>query len=318
MALKVAIQMDPLENSKPLNLASFWISLEAQRRGHALYHYLPRDLSLNGKTVTARARPLKLSRETPPHYEFGDWETIDLGGFDIVLMRQDPPFDMTYLTATYILEHIMDRVLVTNNPTEVRNAPEKLFVTNFPDLAPPTLISANRDDIHAFKKEWGEIIIKPLYRHGGAGIFYIDKAGTNMNAILEMFFERSTEPLVIQKFLPEIKDGDKRIILFDGEFAGGFIRFSVQGEIRSNVGFGGKYEKITMTKRDHEICERLSTELTKRGLIFTSIDVIGEFLTEINVTSPGGFYYINKLYGLTIERDLWDIYEDKLQKLRQK
>ncbi len=312
MALRVAIQMDPIETIDIEGDSTFVLALEARRRGHALHHYLPQDLSFAGGKVLARARGLDVRRQAGDHYTLGDAETIDLADMDVVLMRQDPPFDMSYITATHILEHVHPGTLVVNDPAEVRNAPEKLFVMRFPDLMPPTLITADRARIAEFRARHKDIIVKPLYGNGGAGVFHIDPDDDNLNALLEMFAELSREPLMVQAYLPAVRDGDKRIILIDGEVAGAVNRIPPEGDVRSNMHIGGKPVKATLSARDEEICRTIGPSLRERGLIFAGIDVIGDYLTEINVTSPTGLQEINRFDGVTLEKDLWDAIEARL------
>ena len=310
--LAVAIQMDPIETIDIDADSTFVLGLEAQARGHTIWHYLPRHLSLSAGRVVARARPLTLRRERGNHYTFGPSTELDLASMDVVLMRQDPPFDMAYITATHILEYIHPKTLVVNDPVSVRNAPEKLFVTRFLDLMPPTLISADRDQIQAFRREHGDVILKPLYGNGGAGVFLVRADDMNFNALFELFTERSREPLVIQRYVPEVREGDKRIILVDGEPMGAINRVPPEGEARSNLHVGGRAEKTTLTDREREICARLGPVLRDRGLIFVGIDVIGGYLTEINVTSPTGLQEVSRFDGVHLESAIWDAIEARL------
>ncbi len=311
MSLTVAIQMDPIESINIDTDSTFVLALEAQRRGHRLYHYLPQDLSFAAGKVVALIRPLEVRRERGAHYTLGSAEMADLAGFDMVLMRQDPPFDMAYITATHLLEHIHPKTYVVNDPVSVRNAPEKLFVANFPELMPPTLISSDRAQIKSFRAEHKDIIIKPLFGSGGAGVFHVGPEDDNLNALLEIFTQLYREPVVVQRYLPEIRQGDKRIILVDGKAAGGVTRVPQAGEARANLHAGARGEKTTLTRRDREICEAIGPELRARGLIFTGIDVIGDYLTEINVTSPTGVQEINAFDATVIEADLWDAFESR-------
>jgi glutathione synthase len=308
-SLAVAIQMDPIESINIDADSTFVLGLEAQSRGHRLWHYLPRHLALSAGRVLARARALTLRREHGNHFTFGPWEEIDVGTMDVVLMRQDPPFDMAYITATHILEHIHPKTLVVNDPAAVRNAPEKLFVTHFPELMPPTLITADPAQIAAFRREHGDIILKPLFGNGGAGVFHVKPDDTNLNALLELFTERSREPLVIQRYVPEVRQGDKRIILVDGEALGALNRVPAEGESRSNMHVGGRPEPTTLTDREREICRTIGPALKERGMIFVGIDVIGDYLTEINVTSPTGLQEIARFDGVNLEADIWDAIE---------
>jgi len=312
MGLAVAIQMDPIETINIDADSTFALALEAQRRGHGLYHYLPRQLSLKDGRLTARARRLELRREHGRHFTLAAQETLELAAMDVILMRQDPPFDMAYITATHLLDHVRDQVLVVNDPVSVRNAPEKLFATHFPGLMPPTLITSDRDEIVAFRREHGEIILKPLFGNGGAGVFRLSPADENLNALLELFTQLYREPIMVQRYLPEIRQGDKRIILVDGEPVGGVLRVPPPGEARANLHVGGKAMKTTLTARERDICAAIGPTLKEQGLIFVGIDVIGDFLTEINVTSPTGIQEINRLDGAALERQVWDAIEDRL------
>jgi glutathione synthase len=313
-SLRVAVQMDPIESINIDGDSSFALMLEAQARGHALWHYHVRDLALRGGRVTAWARPVQVRREQGNHFTLGAEEELDLGtGADVVLMRQDPPFDMGYITATHILEHIHPRTLVVNDPASVRNAPEKLFVTHFPDLMPITMVTADRRRIADFRREHGDIIIKPLFGNGGAGVFHLRPEDPNMNALVEMFTERSREPLMIQKYVPAVREGDKRIILVDGVAMGAINRVPAAGEARSNMHVGGRPEPTTLTDREKEICAAIGPELKKRGMIFVGIDVIGGLLTEINVTSPTGLQEIARFDGVHLEKAIWDAIEQKVR-----
>ena len=316
MGLRVAIQMDPIESIDIDADSTFVLALEAQRRGHALVHYLPRDLAFAGGRLTARARTLEVRRRKGDHYDLGTEQTVDLADMDIVLMRQDPPFDMAYIAATHLLEHIHPATLVVNDPAQVRNAPEKLLVTHFPDLMPPTLITADGERIAAFRAEHGDIIIKPLFGNGGAGVFHVDREDDNLNALLEMFGERSREPVIAQAYVPQVREGDKRIILIDGAAAGAVNRVPAEGEARANFHVGGKAAKATLTAREKEICAAIGPALKERGLIFAGIDVIGGYLTEINVTSPTGLQEINRFDGVSLEADLWDAMEARFEETR--
>jgi glutathione synthase len=313
MGLAVAIQMDPIETINIDADSTFVLALEAQRRGHRLYHYLPRQMSLKDGRLTARARRLELRREHGRHFTLGAPETLDLAAMAVILMRQDPPFDMAYITATHLLEHVRHQVLVVNDPVSVRNAPEKLFATHFPGLMPPTLITSDRDEVVAFRREHGEIILKPLFGNGGAGVFRLSPADENLNALLELFTQLYREPIIVQRYLPEIRQGDKRIILVDGEPMGGVLRVPPPGEARANLHVGGKAMKTTLTARERDICAAIGPTLKEQGLIFVGIDVIGDYLTEINVTSPTGIQEINRLDGATLERPVWDAIEDRLR-----
>jgi glutathione synthase len=316
MSLAVAIQMDPIDDINIDADSTFVLALEAQKRGHALFHYLPQDLVFRNHRLYARTRPLEVRREHGNHFTLGKDQMLDLATADIVLMRQDPPFDMAYITATHLLEHIHPQTLVVNDPIHVRNAPEKLFVTHFEGVMPPTLITTNRDEILDFRKEYEDIIVKPLFGNGGAGVFHVKPDDENLSSLLEMFTQMYREPIIIQKYLPEIRQGDKRIILVDGVPAGGVNRIPSQGEARANFHAGGAAGKTDLTKREREICEAIGPALSERGLIFVGIDVIGDYLTEINVTSPTGIQEINRLDGIQIEAMIWDAIERRFEATR--
>jgi glutathione synthase len=311
-SLKVAIQMDPIEHINIDADSTFALGLEAAARGHVLWHYHPRALALEGHTLLARANPLELRREKGNHFTLGPTEMLDVGTMDVVLMRQDPPFDMAYITATHLLEHIHPRTLVVNDPAEVRNAPEKLFVTKFPELMPPTVITADAGAMRAFREQHGDIIVKPLFGNGGAGVFRIKPDDENFNALLETFSQLYREPLVVQKYVPAVRRGDKRIVLVDGVAMGAINRVPAAGEARSNMHVGGRPEKTTLTDREREICAAIGPELARRGMIFVGIDVIGDYLTEINVTSPTGLQEITRFDGTRLETSIWDAIEARL------
>ncbi len=307
--LTVAIQMDPIEKIDIGGDSTFAMALEAQTRGHSLVYYGPRDLTFREGKVTARVRPLSVRAVKGDHFTLGEARVYDLSQADVVLMRQDPPFDMAYITATHVLEHIHPRTLVVNDPGQVRNAPEKIFVTQFRDLMPPTLITSDRLEINEFRSEHKDIILKPLYGNGGAGVFRVKPDDENLGALLEMFTQFYREPVIVQRYLPEVRQGDKRIILVDGEYAGAINRVPAAGEARSNMHVGGRPEATTLTRREQEICAALGPELKKRGLIFTGIDVIGDYLTEINVTSPTGIHEVRRFGGPDIAKLIWDAIE---------
>ncbi len=313
MGLKVAIQMDPIGSIDIDADSTFVIALEAQSRGHRLWHYGPRNLAFSEGRVTARAQPLTVRREAGNHHTLGAEETIDLADMDVVQMRQDPPFDMGYITATHLLEHIHPGTLVVNDPVQVRNAPEKLFVTHFPDLMPPTIITSERDRIVAFREEHKDIIVKPLFGNGGAGVFHIGPEDENLSALLELFTDLYREPIITQAYLPEVRQGDKRIILIDGEPAGAILRVPPPGEARANMHVGARPEKADLTDRDREICAAIGPALRELGLIFVGIDVIGRYLTEINVTSPTGLQEINRFDGVNLEGRIWDAIERRIE-----
>jgi glutathione synthase len=313
MALKVAIQMDPIDKIDINGDSTFALALEAQARGHELLYYGPRDLTFRDGVVVARARPLAVRAVKGDHFTLGESSVTDLSAADVVLMRQDPPFDMAYITATHILERLQPKTLVVNDPFHVRNAPEKLFVTLFKDLMPPTLITTDREEIKAFRAAHGDIIVKPLYGNGGAGVFRIKPDDENLGALLEMFTQFYREPIIVQRYVPEVRKGDKRIILVDGEFAGAINRVPAAGEARSNMHVGGRPEATTLTPREKAICEALAPELKARGLLFTGIDVIGDYLTEINVTSPTGIHEVRRFGGADIAKLLWDAIEKRVK-----
>jgi glutathione synthase len=309
VTLSVAIQMDPIQSIDIDGDSTFALALEAQARGHSLFYYLPKNLSLNEGVVVARGQDLTVRREQGNFATLGEERQIDLSTMDVVLLRQDPPFDMGYITTTHLLERIHPKTLVVNDPGHVRNAPEKILVTEFPDLMPETLITANMDDIAAFRTEYKDIILKPLYGNGGAGVFRVREGDENLNALFEMFEQFYREPIIVQRYLPEVRQGDKRIILVDGKAAGVINRVPAEGETRSNMHVGGKAIKSDMTRRDHEICEAIGPMLSERGLIFVGIDVIGDYLTEINVTSPTGIQEIDGYDGINLSSLVWDAIE---------
>ena len=316
MNLKVAIQMDPIGAIDIDADSTFVIALEAQNRGHALFHYQPDHLAFENGRVWARARALTVRREKGDHFTLGSPERIDLGEVDVVHMRQDPPFDMGYITATHLLEHIHPGTLVVNDPAEVRNAPEKLFMIRFPELLPPTVITRDTERLAAFRAEHGDIIVKPLFGNGGAGVFHVTPEDENFNALLEMFAGLNREPVMAQAYLPQVREGDKRIILIDGEAAGAINRVPAAGEARANMHVGATPLKTTLSAREREICETIGPELRDRGLIFVGIDVIGGYLTEINVTSPTGLQEINRFDGTCLEADIWDAVERRFAATR--
>ncbi|HET7716396.1 MAG TPA: glutathione synthase [Bauldia sp.] len=312
MPLRVAVQMDHISRLNIRGDSTFALMLEAERRGHALFHYTPDRLSLRDGRVEARVEPVKVRDEEGSHYSLDKAEPADLSSFDVVLLRQDPPFDMGYITTTHILERIHPETLVVNDPAHVRNAPEKLFVTEFTGLTPPTLITRDRKEIVAFRETHGDIIVKPLYGNGGAGVFRIAGGDENLAALLEIFEDVYREPFVIQRYLPEVRRGDKRIILVEGEPVGIINRVPAAGEARSNMHVGGRPEPAEMTARDREICAAIGPTLRERGLIFVGIDVIGDYLTEINVTSPTGIREVKRFGGADIAALVWDAIEKRL------
>jgi glutathione synthase len=313
MALTVAIQMDPIDKIDIAGDSTFALALEAQARGHSLLYYGPRDLTFRDGLVSARACPLSVRNVKGDHFTLGETAIVDLASLDVVLMRQDPPFDMAYITATHILERLGPKTLVVNDPFHVRNAPEKLFVTQFKDFMPPTLITSDRAEIARFRDDHKDIILKPLYGNGGAGVFRVRPGDENINALLEMFTLLYREPVIVQRYVPEVRQGDKRIILVDGAFAGALNRVPAPGEARSNMHVGGKAEAATLSPREKAICDALGPELKARGLVFTGIDVIGPYLTEINVTSPTGIQEIKRFGGPDGSALIWDAIEKRLK-----
>jgi glutathione synthase len=310
MGLAVAIQMDPIDTINIDADSTFALALEAQRRGHALYHYLPRALTLRDGRLHASGRPLEVFRRQGNHHRFGEFEELDLAGFDIVLMRQDPPFDMAYITATHLLELLPDDgPLVVNDPASVRNAPEKLFVLRFRELMPPTLLTLDRKEIDAFREEHGEIVLKPLFGNGGAGVFHLRPGDDNLGSLLEMYASIYREPVMVQRYLPEVRKGDKRIILVEGEPVGAVNRVPPEGEARANLHVGGRAQKTELTPREREICASIGPSLRQQGLVFVGIDVIGDYMTEINVTSPTGIQEIARLDGVDLAINIWEAIE---------
>jgi glutathione synthase len=312
MPLTVAIQMDPIERIDIAGDSTFALALEAQARSHVLLYYGPRDLTLRDGLVTARCRALTVRNQKGDHFTVGESLVQDLSETDVVLMRQDPPFDMAYITATHLLERIHPATLVVNDPFHVRNAPEKLFVTLFRDLMPPTLITSDREEIRAFRAEHNDIILKPLYGNGGAGVFRVKPEDENFGTMLEMFTAFYREPIIVQRYVPEVRKGDKRILLVDGEFAGAINRVPANGEARANMHVGGKPEHTMLTAREEFICKSIGPELKARGLIFAGIDVIGDHLTEINVTSPTGIWEVKRFGGPDAAVLVWDAVERRL------
>lgn len=311
-SLKVAIQMDPMSTVNIDGDSTFALALEAQSRGHQLYHYLYSDLAYLDGEVTARMRPIEFKRVPGDFYAMGHERVVPLKDVDVVLMRQDPPFDMAYITATHLLEKVHPDTLVVNHPGEVRNAPEKLFVTEFQDLMPPTLICHRIEDIVAFRDRYKDIIVKPLYGNGGAGVFRLREDDQNLNSLLEMFTAQSREPVMVQQYLPAVRKGDKRVILVDGKPVGAINRVPAEGEARSNMHVGGRAEASELTEREKEICDRIGPVLKEKGLIFVGIDVIGDYMTEINVTSPTGIQEIDRFNGTNLSGLIWDAIESKL------
>lgn len=311
MALKVALQMDPIGSVNINGDSTFRIALEAQARGHHLFFYTPDKLAFVEGRVVARGFPIELRREVGNHVSFGAEVEVDLADYDVVWLRQDPPFDMGYVTTTHLLDLIHPRTLVVNDPFWVRNCPEKLLVLQFPDLTPPTAVARDLDTIRAFKARHGDIILKPLYGNGGAGVFRLDPSDRNLSSLFELFTSMSREPLIVQKFLPAVAKGDKRIILVDGEPVGAINRVPQPGETRSNMHVGGRPEKIGLTARDLEICAAIGPTLRDKGQVFVGIDVIGDYLTEINVTSPTGLQELERFDGTNASTRIWEVIEAK-------
>ena len=308
---KVSIQMDPIELIDIKADTTFALALEAYKRGHELFYFNPKNLTFNNGIVTARGKNiLKIQNKINEHVVLSEEETRDLSSEDIILLRQDPPFDMTYITNTHILETLHPETFVVNNPFEVRNAPEKLFVNKFKEFIPETLITRDIIEINKFKKEFKEIIVKPLYGNGGKQVFHIRQDDPNFTSLLEMFFEHSNEPIIIQRYLPQVRNGDCRVIMINGEIAGAVNRVPPKGEARSNLHVGGRAEKKILNKKEIEICEALSEELKKKELILVGLDIIGNYLTEINVTSPTGVQEISKFNNFNISSKFWDSVEN--------
>ncbi len=313
MSLRVAVQMDPLESIGIAGDSTFALMLKAQDRGHRLFHYLAEDLGYEDRRVRALARPVTVQRVAGAHYTVGDPVTLDLAAdVDVVLMRQDPPFDIGYITATYLLERIMGETLVVNDPRSVRDAPEKLFVLDFAQFMPPTIITRSLDELKRFHSDHGEIVLKPLHGNAGAAVFRIGRDGQNLRPLAELFLETWREPFIAQAFVAEVSEGDKRIILVDGEVAGAINRVPAAGDIRSNLAVGGRAEAAELSERDLEICAAMGPELERRGLIFVGIDVIAGRLTEINVTSPTGIVALDAFNGSDTPALIWDAIERRL------
>ncbi|MCI2394271.1 glutathione synthase [Aliiroseovarius sediminis] len=309
MSLKVAIQMDPIDRIDIDADSSFRIAEEAQARGHSLFYYTPDHLSFREGHVFARGWPLTVRREKGNHYTLGERTDVELSDFDVVWLRQDPPFDMAYITTTHILEMIHPATLVVNDPFWVRNHPEKLLVLQFPDLTPPTMIARDFETLKSFKAKHGDIILKPLYGNGGAGVFRLDANDRNLASLHELFAGINREPLIAQKFLSDVASGDKRIILVDGEPVGAINRVPAEGETRSNMHVGGRPEQIGLTDRDHEICAAIGPLLREKGQVFVGIDVIGDYLTEINLTSPTGIVELERFDGINVAEKIWQAIE---------
>jgi glutathione synthase len=315
MRLNVAVQMDPIERINVRGDSTFALLLEAQRRAHTLGYYTPDKLALRDGKVSATVHPLVVRDVAGDHFTLGEPRLTDLATFDVILLRQDPPFDLAYISTTHMLDRVHPRTLVVNDPAQVRNAPEKVFVTEFPDLMPPTLITRDLDAIKAFRAEQGDIVMKPLYGKGGEAVFRVAREDINFGSLYDLFATMFHEPWVVQKFLPAVKEGDKRIILVDGEFAGAVNRVPAPDDLRSNMVRGGVPKATDLSEREREICARLGPSLRERGLLFVGIDVIGGFLTEINVTSPTGIRAIKNFGGPDIAALIWDKIEEKRKAL---
>ncbi|WP_425081656.1 glutathione synthase [Ruegeria arenilitoris] len=310
--MKIAFQMDPI-GAVDINAdSSFRLAEEAQARGHTLFFYGPDQLAYQEGRITARGQDMKVQRVAGNPAELGQEREVDLAEFDVIWLRQDPPFDMHYITSTHLLDRLKGQVLVVNDPFWVRNYPEKLLVLDFPDLTPPTTIARDLQTIKAFKEKHGDVILKPLYGNGGAGVFRLDANDRNLTSLHELFTGFSREPLIVQRFLPDVSNGDKRVILVDGEAVGAINRVPAKGETRSNMHVGGRPEKIGLSERDQEICAAIGPLLKEKGQIFVGIDVIGDYLTEINVTSPTGIQELERFDGVNIAEKIWQAIEAKL------
>lgn len=312
MALRVAFQMDPIETVDIDADSSFRLALEAQSLGHDIYYYTPDMLAVEEGRVTAKGRKMTLRRERGNHVDLGSMEHLDLHGFDVIWLRQDPPFDMGYVTTTHLLDLLAGDALVVNDPFWVRNYPEKLLMLQFPDLIPPTTIARDLDTLKAFRARHGDVIVKPLYGNGGAGVFRLTPDDRNIASLHEMFTGINREPLIIQKFLPDVSNGDKRVILVDGDPIGAINRVPAEGETRSNMHVGGRPEPVALTDRDIEICKAIGPLLREKGQVFVGIDVIGDYLTEINVTSPTGIQELERFDGVNVAGAIWDAIQRRL------
>lgn len=309
--MKIAFQMDPILDVNVDGDSSFRLAEEAQARGHSLFYYTPETLTFDRGRVYGTGHCMTITREGPAPATSGPKERVDLSSFDCIWLRQDPPFDMQYITTTHILDMLPQSTLVVNDPFWVRNFPEKLLVLKFQDLTPATMIARSLDDIKAFKDEFGDVIVKPLYGNGGAGVFRLTREDRNLNSLHELFTSISREPLIVQQFLPDVSAGDKRIILVNGDPVGAINRVPAEGETRSNMHVGGRAEKVELTARDQEICAAIGPTLREHGQIFVGIDVIGDYLTEINVTSPTGLQELERFDGVNVTAKIWDVIEQK-------
>ena len=311
--MKIAFQMDPIEDVDINADSTFRLAEEAQNRGHDLYFYTPNDLTFNRGKVAAKVRSINLKRKIGDHVDFGPVELLELSEFGVIWLRQDPPFDMGYITNTHLLDLVAKETLIVNNPFWVRNLPEKLLVLEFPNLIPDTVISRDLEEIKEFKREFKDIIVKPLYGNGGAGVFRLKEDDRNLTSLHEFFSNLSSEPLIAQAFLPDVKNGDKRIILVDGSPVGAINRVPKAGEIRSNMHVGGKAEPAKLSQRDREICRAIGPTLKSKGQVFVGIDIIGDYLTEINVTSPTGIQELERFDNVNIAEMIWQAIEEKLK-----
>ncbi|WP_273759881.1 glutathione synthase [Bartonella sp. ML70XJBT.G] len=309
--MKIAIQMDHISTIQIQGDTTFALALAAQERGHSLFHYTPDRLSMRDGCVIGWLESLMVRDEEGNHYQLGKPCRTQLSDMDVILLRQDPPFDLNYITTTHLLERIHPQTLVVNDPAWVRNSPEKIFVTEFPDLMPETLITKDIEEIMTFRATFGDIIVKPLYGNGGAGVFHLKQDDRNLASLLEMFGQIYREPFIVQRYLDAVRKGDKRIILLDGTPVGAINRIAAETDVRSNMHVGGGAENIDLTKRDYEICQRIGPALKERGLLFVGIDVIGDYITEINVTSPTGIREIKRFCGTDIAHFFWDVIEAK-------
>ncbi|MCA1490275.1 glutathione synthase [Sinorhizobium alkalisoli] len=309
--VNVGVQMDHVSGITIAGDSTFAMSLEAQARGYRLFHYTPDRLSLRDGEVYATAQQMTLRDVKGDHFTLGEPERIDLSDMDVILLRQDPPFDMAYITSTHLLERLHPKTLVVNDPAWVRNSPEKIFVTEFPDLMPKTLITRDPGEIARFRQEMGDIILKPLYGNGGAGVFHSARDDRNLSSLLEMFGQMFREPFIAQEYLPSVRKGDKRILLVDGEPVGAINRVPAEHDARSNMHVGGRAEATELTAREREICARIGPALKQRGFLFVGIDVIGDYMTEINVTSPTGIREVKRFGGADVASLLWDAIEKK-------
>ncbi len=312
MTLKIGVQMDHVSTISIKGDSTFALSMEAQKRGHQLFHYTPDRLQFRGGVVSAAIEKMQLREKEGDHYSLDDAIVTDLSTLDVVLLRQDPPFDMSYITSTHLLERIHPKTLVVNDPASVRNAPEKILVMDYPDLMPETVITRDVETIKKFREEFGDIILKPLYGNGGAGVFRITEQDQNLSSLLEMFDASFREPFIAQRYLSDVRKGDKRIILVDGEPVGALNRIPAEGDARSNMHAGGRAVHAELTKRELEICERIAPAMREHGFIFVGIDVIGDYITEINVTSPTGIREIQNFTGTDIASLVWDAIEKRL------